>query len=580
MLATGQAGTLIARADPPVDPPGSPSADGAQPGIAGTSSSKDVPVLPDVTIAQANHPDGPIPIGSSIAYALTVTNEGDATAAGVEVTDQLPPDVTFADATAGCAESAGLVGCELGDLDAGASLEVDITVAVDEGSCGAIANSASISATNESGEAAGNNASNEVNNNVECDQPTSPDPQASAGPDLQVSKGSDAGGILHDGDDFLYTITVSNTGDRVATGVELFDVLPPGALNVAVPPFPTFAGEACTVTSSIPPGGGVPYAQVRCGPMSLGPGESASLTFKVIVSGDVCGQITNVVDVDGANEPAENAGPDNRAEATDEIACAPRIRLLEGGPSLAHVGERITYAFTARNIGSVDLSNINITAAGCDTSLSLIDDGNGDGVLSVGERWRLRCDRTIRAGDGDPVRSHATVIGDHPGGTVSDSDIHDVHVIHPSIDLENTANPTSGLIGTLVVYTYAVTNTGDTNLFAISVDDDLGRVGEIATLPAGRTVELTRQITLGSPPITNVATAEGSDVLGASVGDIDDATVSAVAGVDGGDGTDSGSPFTGSRAGALAGWIVVLTALGSTLLLMSHGMSHGRSESG
>jgi uncharacterized repeat protein (TIGR01451 family) len=576
MLATGQAGTLIARADPPIDAPGSPSADGEEPVVPDTSSSDDVPVLPDVTVTGANDPDGPILRDSSITYTLTVTNEGDAAATAVEVTDQLPPDVTFADATAGCAESAGLVTCALGDIAAGASVEIRIIIAVREGSCGAIGNSASVSASNESGEAVGNNASDEVSNNVDCDRPTPPDIQVADAPDLRVSKGSDAGGILHEGDDFLYTITVTNAGDKVATGVELFDVLPPGALNVAVPPFPSFAGEACTVTSSVPTGGGVPHAEVRCGPISLGPGVSASVTVKVIVSGDVCGPIANVVDVEGANEPAENAGPDNRAEATDEIACVPRVLLLKEGPSLAHVGDRITYVFMVRNIGSLDLSNIDITDAACDSAPALIDDGNDDGVLSVEEKWRFRCNRTITFRDGDPVRSRARVTGDHQRGTATDSDTHDVHVIHPSIALENSANPTSGPVGTLVVYTYAVTNTGDTSLFAVSVEDTVGHVGDISTLAAGQTVELTRRMTLGSSPMTIVAAAAGSDPLGAFVSDMDDATVTAVVGAEGGGGATGGSPFTGSGADTLAGWVVVLTAVGSAMLLLSRGRSESQ----
>jgi hypothetical protein len=370
---------------------------------------------------------------------------------------------------------------------------------------------------------------------------------------------------------------VTNVGNEVATGVELLDVLPPGAVNVAVPPFPTFAGRACAVTSSVPPGGGLPSAEVGCGPRSLGPDASSSVTVKVIVGDDVCGPVTNVVDVEGTNEPAANVGPDNHAETTDEIACVPRIRLRQDGPSLAHLGDEITYAFRARNTGDVDLSNIDLTVAGCDSSPALIDDGNGDDILSVDEEWRFGCDRTITAGDGDPARNHATVAGDHGGRSVTDSDTHHLDVIHPSIDLENTATPLSGPTGAVVVFSYAVTNTGDTNLFEVSVsDDEGGRVGEIATLRAGQTIELTRGITLGSSPITDVTTAEGSDVLGAIVSDIDDATVTVVASASGGDGTDGGSPFTGSDEGALARWIIVLTALGSALLLMSRGRSQSQ----
>src|SRR3990170_3854025 len=72
MLAGGQASTLIARADPPVDPPGVPSADAVQPVVPDAGSSNDVPGPPDVTIAQAIDPSGEVLSGGSITYVLTV----------------------------------------------------------------------------------------------------------------------------------------------------------------------------------------------------------------------------------------------------------------------------------------------------------------------------------------------------------------------------------------------------------------------------------------------------------------------------------------------------------------------------
>ena len=77
-------------------------------------------------------------------------------------------------------------------------------------------------------------------------------------------------------------------------------------------------------------------------------------------------------------------------------------------------------------------------------------------------------------------------------------------------------------------------------------------------------------VTLGSSPITNVATATGSDVLGASVSDADGVTVSAVAGGaggDDGDGIGAGSPFTGSATGTLSGWAAASAVVGSLMLL-------------
>ncbi len=443
-----------------------------------------------------------------------------------EVTDRLPEEVTSVGPEAGCEEDVDLVTCVSDETDADASIPVHVTEAVEE-----------------------------------------PTP-----PDLRVSKMSDADGILHDGDDLRYTITVTNVGDEIATGVELVDVLPPGGQGVAFPPFPTLAGKACTVTSSVLPGG-VPHAEVRCGPVSLDPGGSSTVTVRVIVDGNFCGPITNVVDVEGSNEPGANVGDDNHAETTDEVACVPRIRLSKAGPSFAHVGDTITYAFTTRNNGSVDLTNIDLSDPKCDSSPTLVDDGNGNATLAVGERWTFECDHTVTSSDGNVIHNVGTVTGDHEGGTVTDTDTHDVDVIHPGIDLEKSATPTSGPTGTLIVYTYVVTNTGDTPLSDVSVTDDkLGNVGVIATLAAGATHELTSQITLGSSPITNVATATGEDRLGRSVDDTDSASVTVVAGTGGGTGgggTGGGSPFTGSETDTLAAWIVILAAMGSALLLIS-----------
>ena len=521
----------------------------------------DVAPTPDVRVVKANEPDGVVLAGDAITYTLTVSNGGTATATNVVVTDQLPTGVTLVDATAGCSENAGVVTCNLGDIGDGAELAIEITVSVDEGFCGSIDNVAHVAATNESGGALENNASNGVTNEVSCGEPSPPD--------LQVAKSSDATGILNEGDSFLYTVTVTNVGDETATGVSFVDVLPDGAFNVAIPPYPTFAGEECVVTSSSPPGGGLAHTEVTCGPASLGPGTTASVTVKVIVTGEVCGPVTNVVDVEGTNEPERAVGPDNHAEASDEIACVPRIRLQKGGPSQAHVGDEIAYVFGVKNTGGADLTGIDLTDPKCDSTPTLIDDGDGDALLGVGETWMYECSHTITAGDGDPMHNVATVTGHHgEGGTVSDTDDHDVQVLHPNIDLEKSADPPSGSPGTTITYTYTVENTGDATLFDVSVDDDkLGHIGTISSLAPDQTEQLTAEITLGDSPITNVATAEGADALGGSVTDVDDVTVTVVgAGAVGGIG---GSPFTGGDVDGLLALLIAFLALGTALLTWS-----------
>jgi uncharacterized repeat protein (TIGR01451 family) len=519
----------------------------------------DAPPAPDVVVEKANHPAGTVSNGTSITYTLRIGNGGTGTAAAAEVTDRLPSGVSFVSATAGCSETSGLVTCPLGDVGADSSVDVEITVRVDTAFCGTITNSAVVSAANEGAEAAGDNTSNEVTNTVDCAEPTPPD--------LRVTKTSSADGLLQDADDFVYTITVENVGEETATGVEVHDTLPSG-LNVLVSPLPSFRGEFCTVASSVVVPG-VPMATVDCGPASLDVGASASVKIHVVVNGDVCGRITNVVGVEGVNEPAENVGPDNHAQVSDEIACQPGIRLLKRGPALAHVGDTITYVLTATNTGGVELTDVELADPRCDTPPTVVDDGDGDIVLAVDEVWTFGCDHTITADDGDPIRNEATVSGRHDAGTVSDSDTHEVDLIHPAIHLVKTVSPTAGPAGTPIAYTYAVTNTGDTTLFDISVDDDIeGHIRDIPSLAAGATVEVAHQIILGSSPIANVGTAQGVDVLGLSVSDDDEATVTVVSGVGGEDGDGpGGTPFTGADAGDLTALLALLAGVGTALLL-------------
>jgi uncharacterized repeat protein (TIGR01451 family) len=415
----------------------------------------DVPGAPDVTIEKSNDPAGAVSADGSITYTFTVTNQGDGAATGVEVTDELPAGVSFESASSGCSEAGGLVSCAIGDLAAGASTGVEITISVDEETCGSIANVAHVSASNESGGAVGNNASNEVTNTVECEEPSPPD--------LEITKTSDADGVLEEGDDITYTVTVTNVGETSANGVELHDTFPRG-VGVDASPFPMLKDEPCTLASSVFPGG-VPQATMDCGPVSLDPGESASVT--VTIPSGVCGPNTNSVDVEARNEPAELVGPENHAEVTDEVGCE----------------------------------------------------------------------------------------------------------LHPDISLDKTASPTSGPAGTLIVYTYVVTNTGDTALFDIVVTDDkLGTIGHIGSLAAGASSQLTATFTLGSSPVTNVGTVVGEDGAGHQVRAQDSVTVTVVSAGGGGNGADDGpggTPFTGADTGRLGVLVLMLSAVGTALVALT-----------
>ncbi len=119
-------------------------------------------------------------------------------------------------------------------------------------------------------------------------------------------------------------------------------------------------------------------------------------------------------------------------------------------------------------------------------------------------------------------------------------------------------------VGDTVTYTYKITNTGDTTLYDISVDDDiLGHIGDIAVLEPGQSRTLTKDFVMGDEPVTNVAVAEGEDILGRSVSANDNATVGPILGTPP---VTPPTPFTGSDAGRLGLISMVLFGIGVTVV--------------
>lgn len=89
----------------------------------------------DMSVTKTDSPD-PVSAGAELTYTLKVSNAGPSTATDVQLTDNLPPEVTFSSATISggtgtCASlGGGTISCKLSDLDPGASVTVVIKVMV------------------------------------------------------------------------------------------------------------------------------------------------------------------------------------------------------------------------------------------------------------------------------------------------------------------------------------------------------------------------------------------------------------------------------------------------------------------
>jgi uncharacterized repeat protein (TIGR01451 family) len=117
--------------------------------IGGVGTAGAVVGATDLTMTKTDTAD-PVTVGDTFAYVLTVRNTGTNDAGDVIATDTLPPKTSYVSATpsAGtCAKAGSKVTCDLGQIDAGASASVTITVkATDDGT---VTNTASLTSADD-----------------------------------------------------------------------------------------------------------------------------------------------------------------------------------------------------------------------------------------------------------------------------------------------------------------------------------------------------------------------------------------------------------------------------------------------
>jgi uncharacterized repeat protein (TIGR01451 family) len=306
------------------------------------------------------------------------------------------------------------------------------------------------------------------------------------------------------GSSVIYTYRVINTGDTHLTNIVVTDdrlgfvgalagPLAPGATN-------TLTKTATNVTASV----------VNLGTVRAGPSDA---------NADPLPGIPAVSDTDPASVQVVRPG----VLLVKTAGSAP-----DGGTNYVTRGSSAVYTYRVTNTGDTWLVNLAVT----DDRLGAI--GTIPGPLAPGASASLLATNlnvlasvvnlgTVTA---TPAFPGGAAI---PGlGAVSDTDPAFVQVVRPGLDLVKTANaapdgqPLYVTAGSAVVYTFRVTNTGDTWLASISVTDDkLGAVGTIpGPLAPGASASLFRTNLSVLASVTNIGTASGLPVqaTGASLG--------------------------------------------------------------
>ncbi len=447
--------------------------------VARTATAVDRSAAADLEVAVAGPPSAAV--GSSVTYRIAVTNLGTDDATGVVLTGPPPSGLLFASATAPCA---GGLPCALGNLNAGASLEVEVTFGI-PGSfpgSGPIVYTAAVSATTADPESSNDSDSASV-------------PLGDDTVDLRVTKTGPAEGGL--GQDLTYLVTVTNRGPAVATGVTLTDPAPMGL---------TFLSATSPCEDDFP---------CVLGDLAVDASIEVEVTFHVPPDYEDADPVVNVA-VASANEP-EGFLADNTAMAFTglggELA---DVALVKTGPLLVAAGSSLTYTLLVQNLGPgvardvelIEMSPASITLDAASAPCSggfpcdLGDLGPG-GAMVIGVDFTVASNHVSP----DPIDNGAAVTSTNVDPDednnldVATTDV--VFVADLAVSKDNGQISVSP--GLPVVYTIGVTNHGPSDAAGVTVTD---------TFPAELVdVSWTCQATGGSS-----CAADGDDDIDAVVG--------------------------------------------------------------
>ncbi len=442
--------------------------------------------------------------GSPIGYVVTVTNNGAGAVTGLTVSDTLPTtppglawSIDAAGSSPGWTIAGGVLGFGPASLAAGASVHVHITSPTTGATCGTVSNSATADSTNDGSPAVG-----PIAIVVNC-------------PDLGLTKTADAASASA-GDPIGYTLTISNTGQGNATGVELADSLPGG--NAATPVTWVIDGTTGNPGSfSLTGGPGSQVLSLAGQPITLAPGQSLVVHVTAATTSASCATYNNSASLVSTNDGSPTAGPIAITVNCGDLA----ITKTADAPSVS-AGSPIGYVVTVTNNGAGAVTGLTVsdtlptTPPGLAWSIDAAGSSPGwtiaGGVLGFGPA-------SLAAGASVHVHITSPTTG-ATCGTVSNSATADstndgspavgpiaIVVNCPDLGLTKTADAASASAGDPIGYTLTISNTGQGNATGVELADSLP--GGNAATPVTWVIDGTT----GNPGSFSLTGGPGSQVL-------------------------------------------------------------------
>jgi uncharacterized repeat protein (TIGR01451 family) len=422
--------------------------------------------------------------GSDVSFDVTIFNGGDADATTVQLTDPLPPGMTFVSANQNTgpafscstpsAGTNGTITCSIATLTSGSSADftfvANIPPATPQGTT--FTNVATASSPDDPN---GENDSGAASVTV-------PIPQA----DIGVQKVGPS--TVAPDTDVPYSISVDNAGPDPALSFSLTDTLP-GTMtfvSIAQNSGPAFD---CTSHPSVGSGG-----TVTCTIASLAAGATATFTLTGhIPPGTASG--TTFSNTATVSSKTDDENPDNNSSLFLITVASSDVAITKTGPPTATSGGTISWTITASNNGP-DISQpttFNDPLPAGTTFASIVQNtgptfvctnpsagSNGNVNCSIGTIGQFASGASAQftlTANIDPsftgtLSNTATIFGPNADTNPGNDSATAVTTVTASADLSvNKTGPATATAGTDITYTITLTNNGTSNAASVTLSD-------------------------------------------------------------------------------------------------------------
>ena len=393
-------------------------------------------------------------VGVAASYTLNVQNTGPAATTAVStITDAIPAGLTIGTLPAGCTAAGQTVTCTIASLAPGASVNFAIPVTPTLAAGASVTNTATVSGGGDTTCPAATRCTSTVTTPV-------------LAPQLTITKTASATSFTV-GVAASYTLNVQNTGTAATTAVStITDAIPAGLTIGTLPAGCTAAGQ--TVTCTIAAG--------------LAAGASTSFIIPVTPTEAAVPGVTNTATVSGGGDSTCPAAARCTGSVTTPVLFISSLTLdkTASPTTLTAVGATVTYSFLVTNTGNVTITGLQINET--------VFSGTGTApvvtcpVTTLAALASTTCTGTYAVTqqdiDAGTITNTATASGtDLVGGTsTSPPDTATVTATQtPSQTLvkalTNDSTGGSVSVGDVLEYTVTLTNTGNTTLTGVVVND-------------------------------------------------------------------------------------------------------------